>query len=64
MTSPHVTNSEYQTICTWMGRNIEELSKEELVDVVKQLGRNLEEERKRHMGTLDMWAAFRRAGAQ
>ena len=63
MTSP-ITNLSYPTVCTWMGRNIEELSKEELINAVKQLGREIEVERNAHLRTIDMWASFREAGAR
>ena len=49
------------TIVSWMGKNIEDLDKEELLDVVKQLGRQLKREKDNHQATLNMWLLCRKA---
>ena len=51
------------TIATWMGKNIEELSKQELLDIVRKLGRDVEEERKRHQATLEILGLYRKLRA-
>lgn len=44
-------------IATWMGRPIDELSKEELTEVVKYLSMVLENERDMHSRSLDVMSA-------
>ena len=50
-----------KVIVTWCGRDIEELSKEELIEVVKCLGREIERARDAHRCTLEMWEVCRNA---
>ena len=54
-------NKSVPTICMWMGKNIEDLSKEELLEVVRHLGREVKEARESHQGTLRMWGMCRKA---
>jgi len=52
------------TICMWRDRNIEDLKKEELLDVVRALGRALQQAREAHSSTLNMWELCRKAGSK
>ena len=45
----------------WMGRDIETMSREELIDVVKRLGRDLENTRNLAASTIRTMASMARA---
>jgi len=51
---------EIKTRLKWMGRFVDELSKEELVKIVHQLYISLENERISHKNTLDLWDLCRK----
>lgn len=55
--------SETPMICMWMGRRVDELSRDELLEVVQQLGRQLEAERESHRSYIDMQRMFAEARA-
>jgi hypothetical protein len=61
MTTESLDQTPAPTICAWMGRNIQELSEEELLVVVKHLARKLEDERENHQRTLRMWELCRKS---
>lgn len=44
-------------VTLWMGRSLDEMNRDELLELVKHLARQIDDERKRHMNTLDMWNA-------
>jgi hypothetical protein len=47
-------NNTPPIIATWLGRNIKDLSKEELIEAVLYLGGELNRERESHKKTLEM----------
>jgi len=47
-------------ISYWMGKPVTDYTKEELVEIVTILGREVKAERDRHKGTLDLWSLARR----
>ena len=55
MTTKEALNQKTPIITTWMGRNIEELSRAELIHVVATLGRELSISNENHTRTLRMW---------
>lgn len=48
------------TITTWRGMNIEEMPREILIDVVRELGREVEHQRESHEQTFRMWEMCRK----
>lgn len=47
-------------ISLWMGKPLTDYTKEELVEIVNTLGREMESERARHRATLDIWSDLRK----
>lgn len=52
---------EVPSVALWAGRPITEMTQPELVDVVNQLARMLEQAREDHARTLRIWNAARMA---
>ena len=52
---------EAPKVVTWMGRPVDELSRDELLAAVREAMRELEDERRAHRQTLTVWAACREA---
>jgi hypothetical protein len=64
MTSPSDTSGtspDQDTIVSWMGTPIEQLSREELVEAIRILGRQWKRSQQDHAQTLRMWEYCRRA---
>lgn len=55
--------SDHKTIALWHGRRLEELSREELEEAVRELGREIARERNSHQRTLEIWEHCRRRRA-
>jgi hypothetical protein len=51
---------EYPMIALWMGKPLTYYTKEELIEIVTTLGREVESERARHKATLDVWSSMRK----
>jgi hypothetical protein len=47
-------------ISLWMGKPLIYYTKEELIEIVTTLGREVESERARHKATLDVWSSMRK----
>lgn len=48
--------SHIPTVAFWQGKPLHDYSKEELIQIATVLGRELDSERNRHMGTLDLFS--------
>lgn len=53
-----------EMLMTWRGRLIEELSREELIDALRQVGAELENSRERHISSIRLMADLHRAVRQ
>jgi len=51
---------DYPMISYWMGKPVTDYTKEELVEIVTILGREVKAEHDRHKGTLDLWSLARK----
>jgi hypothetical protein len=47
-------------ISLWRGKPLTYYTKEELIEIVTTLGRQVESERASHKATLDIWSNFRK----
>jgi hypothetical protein len=63
MTDKSLSDTDQPTVMFWMDRRIEELTKEELIEAVKTLGRQVNRQREDHQQTLRMWELCRKATA-
>jgi len=52
--------SEKPTIATWMGKPLEDLTREELMEAVLFLGQALDTSRENHLGSLNVMQAMTR----
>ena len=60
-TPPDTNPSVDKTIVTWMGAPLEEMSKQELIGAVRQIGKLLVDARDNHDRTFRMWEMCRKA---
>jgi len=56
--------SETAKIAYWLGVPLTEFSRDELIEIIHDLGRQLEASEARHMATLDIFSAARRVRQQ
>lgn len=56
--------TDIPTVSFWMGRPLSELTKEELIEAVEYLGRELKVAHESHKRTLDMWEVCQMARGQ